>query len=121
MRKRSLGGRLAPAAPPAMPVLVPAGAGGRTVALGGTRCLRIADGAGRVVTCDAGEVWVTRDGSCDDSLLKPGQEFFLGDDTPVLIRALKQRVVRVAAEARRGADWRRFARLGRWRLAPIGA
>jgi len=108
-----------------IPALPGPGPGGDAafIALDSGSFLRLQRGAGVTVGAVAGMLWVTRDGSPDDVLLNPGQEFYLFDDTPLLISAFKPSVVRVAAGARRGAGWLRFAKgmLGRWRLASTGA
>lgn len=98
---------------------VPPPGGAGCVALDHGRFLRLRGSAGATVAAVAGLLWVTRDGSWDDVLLQPGQQYRVPDDVPVLVSAFGPSVARVAVPARRAAGWRRVAGLltGRWRPA----
>lgn len=109
--------RHAPGAETAHAALPPPGGTG-SVRLDHGRFLRLQGGAGITLTGVSGLLWVTRDGSWDDVLLLPGQQFRVPDDGPVLVSAFGPSVARVAVPPRAKTGWRRIAGLLRRRPRP---
>ena len=72
--------------------------------------LRLERAAGVTVVCLEGDLWLTRDGSPADVVLKVGQSYTVADATRVIVSAFSPSVARVlrpaAAPSRVFAAWR---------------
>ena len=86
--------------------------------------LRLERAAGATVVCLDGDLWLTRDGSPADVVLKVGETYTAADATRVIVTAFGPSVARVlrpvAAPSRGRAGLRRLAALldfGRGRVA----
>lgn len=99
------------------PAALPPPGGSASVVLDHGRFLRLRGAAGTTVTGVTGLLWVTRDGSWDDVMLVPGQQYRVADAVPVMVGAFGPSLARVAVPPRRAAPWRRVAGrlLGAWR------
>jgi hypothetical protein len=61
--------------------------------------LRLEKSAGATVVCLEGDLWLTRDGSPADVVLKVGQSYALADATRVIVTAFSPSVARVLRPA----------------------
>jgi hypothetical protein len=82
------------------------------VPLDRARFLDLEESSGTTIHCLEGCLWITRDGSLDDTALMPGQTYRLADASRVLVSAFGPSLAQVARPQRqpRPAPLRALAR-----------
>ena len=71
---------------------------GSLVELNAHRLLRIRDGNGLTVSCDAGEIWITQESDLRDIVLVPGERFTLDRTGLALLHPVTDALVRLSGE-----------------------
>lgn len=62
--------------------------------------LKVHGGIGHAIVCHSGSVWLTQDGDRRDIVLEAGESFALDRSGLVLLQALEQSAISIAAPAR---------------------
>jgi hypothetical protein len=88
------------------------------VPLDRTTFLRLTGAAGTIVVCVSGCLWITRDGSPEDTLLEAGQRYEVKDSTRVIATAFEPSVADVSKPVKRARVVERDADTGRPALQP---
>jgi DUF2917 family protein len=68
--------------------------------------LRIARGAGLLVSADTGTVWITQEGKPHDIILTAGQWHRLQGDAPVIASAMRATILTISAPLAASARWK---------------
>lgn len=96
------------------------------VPLDRTTFLKLTGAAGTIIACVSGCLWITRDGSPEDTLLQAGEHYRVADATRVIATAFEPSVAKVSKPVERPrakkadaadplfdpAAWRRLCAVG---------